>query len=105
AAVATHTSRLRLGTSVALLPLHHPLQSAEAYAMLDQISGGRLELGIGRGFMRYDYETYGVPWEQGQERVLESLAVILAAWQRQPFSHHGRFFEFDNVSVWPPPLQ
>jgi len=105
AALAARTSRLRLGTSVALLPLHHPLHSAEAYAMLDQISGGRLELGIGRGFMRYDYETYGVPWEEGQARVLETLDVILKAWQQQPFSHQGRFFAFDDVSVWPPPLQ
>jgi len=105
AAVAARTTRLRLGTSVALLPLHHPLHSAEAYAMLDQLSGGRLELGIGRGFMRYDYETYGVPWEEGQARVLESLEVILAAWQHQPFSHRGRFFQLQDVSVWPPPLQ
>ncbi len=105
AAVAARTTRLRLGTSVALLPLHHPLQQAEAYAMLDQISGGRLELGIGRGFIRHDYETYGVPWEQGQERLLESLAVIRAAWQHRPFSHHGKYFHYDDVSVWPAPLQ
>ena len=61
ATLAAKTTRLRLGTSVALLPLHHPLEQAESYAMLDQLSGGRLELGIGRGFIRYDYETYGVP--------------------------------------------
>src|SRR5947209_5515648 len=61
AALARRTSRIRLGTSVALLPLHHPLQAAEAYAMLDQISGGRLDLGIGRGFVKNDYDTLGVP--------------------------------------------
>jgi natural product biosynthesis luciferase-like monooxygenase protein len=105
AAVATRTSRIRLGTSVALLPLHHPLQQAEEYAMLDQISGGRLDLGIGRGFARFDYEAMGVPWDQGQERLLESLEVMLKAWQQQPFSHHGRYFDYDNVPVWPPPLQ
>ena len=65
-AVAARTTRIRLGTSVALLPLQHPLATAEAYAMLDQISGGRLEFGFGRGFMRYDYQTLGVPWAEGR---------------------------------------
>jgi alkanesulfonate monooxygenase SsuD/methylene tetrahydromethanopterin reductase-like flavin-dependent oxidoreductase (luciferase family) len=105
AAVAARTSRIRLGTSVALLPLHHPLEQAEAYAMLDQISGGRLELGIGRGFMRHDYNSFGVPWEEGQARLLEALAVIEKAWQYRPFSHRGRFFTFEDVAVWPAPLQ
>src|SRR3954452_9180763 len=105
ATLAAKTTRLRLGTSVALLPLHHPLEQAESYGMLDQISGGRLELGIGRGFIRNDYNTYSVPWEQGQPRLLEALEVIQKAWQHRPFSHHGQFFSFEDVSVWPPPLQ
>jgi len=105
AALAARTSRIRLGTSVALLPLHHPLQLAEAYAMVDQLSGGRLELGIGRGFIRNDYDTFGVPWEEGQERLYETLDIILKAWQQQPFSHRGRYFEFHDVSVWPMPYQ
>jgi natural product biosynthesis luciferase-like monooxygenase protein len=104
-ALAARTSRIRLGTSVALLPLHHPLELAEAYAMLDQISGGRLDLGVGRGFVQYDYATFGVPVEEGQARVEETLEVMLKAWQRQPFSHHGRFFHFENVSVLPAPMQ
>jgi natural product biosynthesis luciferase-like monooxygenase protein len=104
-AVAAQTSRIRLGTSVALLPLHHPLEQAESYAMLDQISGGRLELGIGRGFIPYDYETMGVAYADSQDRLYESLEVMLAAWQRQPFSYHGRYYQYDDVSVWPVPLQ
>jgi natural product biosynthesis luciferase-like monooxygenase protein len=104
-AVAARTSRIRLGTSVALLPLHHPLEQAESYAMLDQLSGGRFELGIGRGFIRHDYETYDVPWEEGQDRLLEALEVMEKAWQHRPFSHHGRFFHYDDVSVWPAPAQ
>ncbi len=105
AALAARTTRIRLGTSVALLPLHHPLETAEAYAMLDQISGGRLEFGIGRGFMRYDYQTLGVPWSEGQDRAVEYIEIIRKAWQERPFSHHGRFYDFDQVSVWPAPLQ
>jgi natural product biosynthesis luciferase-like monooxygenase protein len=105
AAVAARTTRIRLGTSVALLPLHHPLETAEAYAMLDQISGGRFELGIGRGFIRHDYNTLGVPWDEGQARTVEALEVIQKAWQERPFSHQGRYFAFENVEVWPAPLQ
>jgi alkanesulfonate monooxygenase SsuD/methylene tetrahydromethanopterin reductase-like flavin-dependent oxidoreductase (luciferase family) len=105
AAVAARTTRIRLGTSVTLPPLYHPLHVAESYAMLDQISGGRLEFGVGRGFVKYDYDTFGVPVEEAQERLLESLDVILTAWQRQPFSHHGKYFDFDDVSVLPAPLQ
>lgn len=105
AALAMRTSRIRLGTSVSLLPLHDPLETAEAYAMVDQLSGGRLEFGIGVGFMRYDYETIGVPFDEGVPRLMESLAVIRQAWQQQPFSHHGRYFNYDDVAVWPPPLQ
>src|SRR5262245_30470528 len=105
AALAARTTRIRIGTSVALLALHHPLELAETYAMVDQLSGGRLQFGIGRGFMRYDYETLKVPWEQGQERLLESLDVILKAWQERPFSHQGHYYDFHEVSVWPAPLQ
>ncbi|HEX6512691.1 MAG TPA: LLM class flavin-dependent oxidoreductase [Chloroflexota bacterium] len=105
AAVAARTRRIRVGTSVALLPLYNPLHIAESYAMLDQVSGGRLNLGVGRGFVAYDYETFGVPVEEGQERLMESVEVVLKAWQQRPFSHHGRFYNFDNVSVLPPPLQ
>lgn len=105
AAVAARTSRIRLGTSVALPPLYHPLHLAEAYAMLDQISGGRLDFGVGRGFVGFDYATFGVPLDEAQERLLESLDVILAAWQNQPFSHHGKYFHVDDVSVLPAPRQ
>lgn len=105
AAVAAQTERIRLGTSVALLPLHHPLEQAEAYAMVDQLSGGRLELGVGRGFLPYDYQTMGVDYATAQERLYESLEVVLKAWQQQPFSHAGRFYTFRDVAVWPVPLQ
>jgi natural product biosynthesis luciferase-like monooxygenase protein len=105
AAVAAQTTHIRLGTSVALLPLHNPLEQAESYAMLDQISGGRLDLGIGRGFIPYDYETMGLSYEDSQDRMFEVLDIMLAAWQRQPFSHHGHYYQYRDVSVWPAPLQ
>jgi len=105
AAIAARTSRIRLGTSIALLPLHNPIQLAEAYAMLDQISDGRLEFGVGSGYLKHDYDVMGVPWDEARDRLFESLQVILAAWQHQPFSCHARFFNYDDVSVWPTPVQ
>ncbi len=104
-ALAQRTKRVRLGTSVVVLPLHQPIEVAEQLAMVDNMSGGRLELGVGRGFVPYDYKTMGIPMAEGQERTLESLELILKAWSGKPFSHHGKYFNYDNVEVWPPPEQ
>lgn len=105
AALSQRTSRVRLGSSVSVLPLHNPLDIAEQFAMVDLLSGGRLEFGAGRGFVAYDFEVHGVPVEEGQERMLESLEVILKAWSGQRFRHHGKFFHYENIEVWPRPAQ
>jgi natural product biosynthesis luciferase-like monooxygenase protein len=104
-AVAQRTKRVRLGTSVVVLPLHHPLEIAEQLAMVDNMSGGRVDLGIGRGFVPFDYHMWNIPMGEGQERTLESLEVIIKAWSGKPFSHHGKYFSFENVEVWPLPEQ
>jgi natural product biosynthesis luciferase-like monooxygenase protein len=105
AALSQRTSRVRLGTSVAVLPLHNPLDIAEQFAMVDLMSGGRLEFGGGRGFVAYDFEVHGVPIEEGQERMLESLDVIIKAWAGEKFTHHGKHFHYDDIEVWPHPAQ
>jgi natural product biosynthesis luciferase-like monooxygenase protein len=105
AALSQRTSRVRLGTSVVVLPLHHPLSMAEQLAMVDLLSGGRLEFGIGRGFVAHDYEVLGVPYADAQARLLESLEVILSAWTRAPFSHRGTYYQFMDLEVWPRPEQ
>src|SRR5437763_7475595 len=79
-AVAQRTSRMRLGTSVVVLPLHHPLEIAEQLAMVDNMSGGRVDLGIGRGFVPFDYHMWNIPMGEGQARTQESLEVIIKAW-------------------------
>jgi alkanesulfonate monooxygenase SsuD/methylene tetrahydromethanopterin reductase-like flavin-dependent oxidoreductase (luciferase family) len=73
--------------------------------MLDQISGGRLEFGVARGFVRNDYDTMGVGWDDAQRRLEEGLEVVLRAWQERPFSYTGQYYAFREVSVWPLPLQ
>jgi len=105
AALSQRTSHIRLGTSVAVLGLHHPLEVAEQMAMLDLLSGGRLEFGVGRGSVVYDYEVFGIPYDQAQARTVEALEVIRTAWSGEPFSHTGEFFKIPNVQVWPRPEQ
>jgi natural product biosynthesis luciferase-like monooxygenase protein len=105
AALSQRTTRVRLGTSVAVLPLHNPLEIAEQFAMVDLMSGGRLEFGAGRGFVAYDFEVHGVPIDEGQDRMLESLDVIIKAWSGEKFSHAGKHWQYDDVEVWPQPAQ
>ncbi len=104
-AIAQRTTKIRLGTSVVVLPLHHPLEIAEQFAMVDLLSSGRLEFGIGRGFVSHDYEVMGVNYSDAQARLMESLEVMLQAWSGEPFTHHGAYYDFDDVQVWPRPEQ
>ncbi|HLG72907.1 MAG TPA: LLM class flavin-dependent oxidoreductase [Chloroflexota bacterium] len=104
-ALAQRTRRARLGTSIVVLPLHNPIEVAEQFAMVDLMSGGRVQLGVGRGFVTRDYEVFGIPVEEGQDRLTEGLDVILKAWQGGPMSHHGTYHHFENVDVWPKPEQ
>jgi alkanesulfonate monooxygenase SsuD/methylene tetrahydromethanopterin reductase-like flavin-dependent oxidoreductase (luciferase family) len=76
-AAAARTKRIKLGTGVSLIPLNHPLRLAEEYAMLDVLSGGRLEYGIGRGFLNYSYQIFGVDPELSLERYQEGTDLII----------------------------
>jgi natural product biosynthesis luciferase-like monooxygenase protein len=105
AALAQRTKRVRLGTSIIVMPLHNPIEIAEQIAMVDLMSGGRVEFGIGRGFVMHDHETFGVPMDQAQARNTEGLEVVLKAWSGQPFSYNGQHYHFENLTVWPKPEQ
>jgi alkanesulfonate monooxygenase SsuD/methylene tetrahydromethanopterin reductase-like flavin-dependent oxidoreductase (luciferase family) len=104
-AAAARTSHIRLGSAISILPLHHPLQTAEDYAMVDAISGGRLEFGIGRGNTDLDYTVYGIDRTESAARLQESLEIIRQAWSQEQFSHHGRFWQFDDCTLTPRPEQ
>ena len=106
AAVAQRTKRIRLGTAVVILPLHHPIEVAEQVAMLDVLSGGRCDLGIGRGMGNLEYRMFKADWPTAQEQMQEQIAILRAAWTNRPFSWHGKFYDFpDAVDVLPPPAQ
>jgi alkanesulfonate monooxygenase SsuD/methylene tetrahydromethanopterin reductase-like flavin-dependent oxidoreductase (luciferase family) len=105
AAAAARTSKIHLGPCIAILPLRHPLNSAEDYAMVDAISSGRLEFGIGSGNTEMDYKVFGVTRENDRQRLDEALDVILKAWTSERFSHQGAFWQFGDISLYPRPVQ
>lgn len=104
-AIAARTRRLRVGTAVQLLPLHHPLRIAEEVATLDHLSQGRFEFGIGRSGSPRAYDAFGIPYTESQARFAEALEIIREAWKGQPFSYQGMFYRFENVTVCPRPYQ
>src|SRR5271169_6583712 len=99
AAAAQRTQRIRLGTTVSLLPLHNPVKIAEDAATADILSNGRLELGVGRGTAPLHYAGYGIPMEESRERFDEALDFIVGAWTNERFTHHGKFFHADALTV------
>jgi alkanesulfonate monooxygenase SsuD/methylene tetrahydromethanopterin reductase-like flavin-dependent oxidoreductase (luciferase family) len=105
AAVAQRTKRLRFGTFVYALPNHHPLRVLEEICMLDHLSGGRLEIGFGRGSVPFEISYYGQNSEERQQIYAERLELILKAFTVRTLSWSGRYDRFDNVPMEFEPLQ
>ena len=105
ATAAARTKKIRLGPCIAILPLRHPLHTAEDYAMVDAISGGRLEFGIGSGNTEMDYRVFGVTRENDRERAAEALDIILKVWSNERSSHQGKFWQFEELTLYPRPVQ
>jgi alkanesulfonate monooxygenase SsuD/methylene tetrahydromethanopterin reductase-like flavin-dependent oxidoreductase (luciferase family) len=104
--VAARTSTLRLGTGVMVLPWHNPVLLAEQAATLDVISGGRLDLGVGKGYRHSEFRGFNIDRGEADARFEEALAVLLRSWStRERFSHHGTYWDFDDIVVEPPPVQ
>jgi alkanesulfonate monooxygenase SsuD/methylene tetrahydromethanopterin reductase-like flavin-dependent oxidoreductase (luciferase family) len=104
--VAARTTALRLGTAVTVLPWHNPVLLAEQAATLDLLSGGRLDFGVGKGYRQPEFASFCIPMEEADARFEEGLAVILKAWTSdERFSHHGRFWHFEDILVEPPAAQ
>jgi alkanesulfonate monooxygenase SsuD/methylene tetrahydromethanopterin reductase-like flavin-dependent oxidoreductase (luciferase family) len=103
--VAARTTRLRLGMGVSLLPLHHPVDLAEELAVLDVVSGGRLDVGIGRGGTLQDYQTFQSERGDSRARVEEGIALMRQAWSGVPFDFQGRFHSAERLHVRPRPAQ
>ena len=104
-ALAARTDNIRIGLGVVCLPLGNPVRFAEEIATIDQISEGRVELGVGRGTFPNVHEGFNVPFAESRGRFEESLEVIIKAWGPEPFSFDGEFFRYDDLEVYPKPYQ
>jgi alkanesulfonate monooxygenase SsuD/methylene tetrahydromethanopterin reductase-like flavin-dependent oxidoreductase (luciferase family) len=104
-AIAQRTRRLRFGTFVYALPAHHPLRVLEEICMLDHMSGGRLEIGFGRGSVPYEIAFYGENAEERQQIYAERLELILKAFTVSRLTWKGRYDQFENVPMELTPLQ
>jgi probable F420-dependent oxidoreductase len=105
AAVAARTERLEVGTAVLLAPLHHPLRLAEEAALVQNLSGGRLHLGLGLGWVADEYRMVGVPMRGRGRRLEEFVGVLRRAFEGGRFSFAGRHYVFEDVTVTPPPVR
>jgi alkanesulfonate monooxygenase SsuD/methylene tetrahydromethanopterin reductase-like flavin-dependent oxidoreductase (luciferase family) len=104
-AVAQRTKRLRFGPMVYTLSLHHPLRVMEEICMLDQMSGGRVELGVGRGVSPLESAFYGVDPKQSRDIYVEVLDIVLKAFQTQTLDYEGKFHRFKGTPIVIAPLQ
>lgn len=104
-AIADRTEQIRIGTAVSLLAQRHPVLTAEDWATVDLLSGGRLNFGIGRGIFAYDFATVGVPSSESRERFQEAWEVIRRLWTEEGVTHRGRFWSFEEHTLGPRPLQ
>jgi alkanesulfonate monooxygenase SsuD/methylene tetrahydromethanopterin reductase-like flavin-dependent oxidoreductase (luciferase family) len=104
--LAGRTRRIRLGTAVVVLPWHNPALLAEQVATLDLLSGGRFDFGVGKGYREGEFAGFSIPIAEATERFDETLAFLRKAWSGPDrFSHHGRYWRFENVVIEPRPVQ
>jgi alkanesulfonate monooxygenase SsuD/methylene tetrahydromethanopterin reductase-like flavin-dependent oxidoreductase (luciferase family) len=105
AGLAGRTTRVKIGIAVQVLPLSHPLHIAEDVATIDHLSGGRVDLGVGRSGLPAHYQGFNIPYSESRERFLETLQILKAAWTQERFTHEGKYFQFRDVCVVPKPRQ
>ena len=103
--IAAKTTRLRVGTAVIVVPLHHPLIVAEEIATLDLLAGGRVDIGLGRGYQHYEFERLGLELDTSRQRWEESVDVILKAFTGEPFTYDGKLFKIPETTIFPQPMQ
>ena len=104
-AVLGRTSRLRVSTDIAILPFYNPLRLAEDVAVLDNLSGGRIELGVGIGYAPHEFAAFGIPVSRRVSLMEEGLDLLKLAWSGERFSYHGKRYHLDDVKVTPRPVQ
>jgi alkanesulfonate monooxygenase SsuD/methylene tetrahydromethanopterin reductase-like flavin-dependent oxidoreductase (luciferase family) len=104
--LAAKTKKMRIGSMVVVLPYHNPIEVAQDWATLDIISGGRVEVGVGAGFFKMEFDGLNIPFSETRARFEEAKEVLLKAWTEDSFSYNGKYYKFPRqISVVPKPLQ
>ena len=96
---------MNLGTNIVLLPLHNPVEMAEIGAFLDVTSGGKFMLGVGLGYRPEEFDMFHVPIKQRASRMAEGVEIIRRLWSENNVTHKGRYWQFENTTIGPRPLQ
>lgn len=104
-AVAQRTRRIGLGSGGVCVPLHKPLELAEQLAMVDVLSGGRLEVGCANAFLPYEFDAFNISMDESRERFRESIEIMRGLWSNERFSYAGKYSQLDDVQLTPRPLQ
>lgn len=99
------TTNLRVGTAVSLAAFYHPLRLAEEVALLDNLTGGRINWGAGRGFDQTEFQAFDVSNQDSYEKFRENVEIVLQAWKEERLTFNGKFNQFNNIEVLPKPLQ
>lgn len=105
AALAQRTKRMRLGTAGVALPLNRPINTAEQLAMVDAMSGGRLDIGVVRAFLHSEYESLNVDMNESRDRFNEGVDIIVGAFANRRFSYAGKYNQFQDIELRPQPVQ
>lgn len=105
AAIAARTKTMRLGPNIALLPLYNPVRFAEDAAVVDCISRGRLDIGVGVGYREVECAALGIDIHTRGARMDEAVQILKGLWSGKAFSFHGKFFDLDEVRIGPQPVQ
>jgi len=103
--LASRTRHIRVGTAVIVLPLHHPLIVAEEIATADLLSGGRLDVGLGRGYQHYEFARLGLDLADSRARWDEGVDILLLAFSGKPFTYDGKHYKIPETTVFPQPAQ
>ncbi len=105
AAIAARTHRIRIGTGILILPFHDPVRAAEDAAVVDILSNGRLELGIGGGYRVEEFAGFGIDPAERSGRLNEAIPLLRRLFSGETFSHHGKYYQYGEVSLRPLPVQ
>ena len=104
--LAARTKRVRLGTAVSVVPFHNPVRLAESAATVDLLSDGRLDIGLGSGYMWSEFHGFNLPLDERHVRFNEAVDLMLRSWSAtEPFHHEGRYWKFNDINPQPKPVQ